>query len=147
MQPDGVTVTAEIPSEMRQTVIRKKDGHPSYQLANVVDDSFYGVDLIVRGRDLLPSTLVQIAVSEALGDARFPQTAFFHHDLVTRGGEKLSKTQNAPSVRSEFATRAELLTRIAAMLGINRPVSSPQDLLRLSEELNTPLPASLSDMR
>ena len=147
MQPDGGTVTAEIPSAMRQTVLRKKDGHPSYQLANVVDDSFYGVDLIVRGKDLLPSTLVQIAISEALGDARFPKTAFYHHDLVTRGGEKLSKTQNAPSVRSAFTTRAELLTRIASMLGINRPVSSPEELLRLSDELNTPLPAAAPDMR
>lgn len=146
-QLDGTRVEAGIPAAMLQTVLRKKDGLPSYQLANVIDDSFYGVDLIVRGKDLLPSTLIQLAIADELGDTHFPRASFFHHDLVTCEGEKLSKTQNAPSVRSAFPDRAALITHIASMLGIDRPVSSPDELLLLSKQMHRFIPADIHSRR
>jgi glutamyl-tRNA synthetase len=48
-------------------VVAKRSGEAAYQLAVVVDDAFQGVDLVVRGDDLLPSTSLQILLHEALG--------------------------------------------------------------------------------
>jgi glutamyl-tRNA synthetase len=122
------TAAEKIPESMKDVILRRRDGIASYQLASVIDDIHYGIDLIVRGKDLLPSTIIQHAIAAALGESRFSDASFVHHRIITRRGEKLSKTQNAPSVRSEFSTRKELLTHIAAMLGVHTSVSSLDDL-------------------
>ena len=97
--PEGV-VEAGLPPEMRDFVVRKKDGFPAYQLSSVVDDLHYGVDLIVRGQDLWASTLAQLYLSSALDAAAFREIRFYHHPLlVTGAGEKLSKSAGATSIR------------------------------------------------
>ena len=103
--PAGV-VEARLPAEMRDFVVRKRDGFPAYQLSSVVDDLHYGVDLIVRGEDLWASTLAQFYLSYPLGAADFPGAAafrdvlFYHHPLLTTdGGEKLSKSAGAMSIQ------------------------------------------------
>ena len=70
-------------------VVAKRTGEAAYQLAVVVDDAFQGVDEIVRGDDLLPSTALQVLLHEALG-LRAP--AYAHLPLV-RGpdGRRLAK--------------------------------------------------------
>ncbi|HEX3383901.1 MAG TPA: glutamate--tRNA ligase family protein, partial [Mucilaginibacter sp.] len=40
-------VKTHIPPVMQDFVVRKKDGYPAYQLASVVDDLHFGVDLVV----------------------------------------------------------------------------------------------------
>ena len=63
-----------------------------------MDDLWQGVDLVVRGRDLLESTPAQIRLDSLLGgDA--PAT-FAHHRLVRRpDGRKLSKADGATGIR------------------------------------------------
>lgn len=56
----------DLPREVGDTVIRRSDGIFSYQLAVVVDDLLMGVNDIVRGRDLLRSTALQIWIRRAL---------------------------------------------------------------------------------
>jgi len=90
---------ASLPVEMRDLVVRKKDGFPAYQLSSVVDDMHYGVDLIVRGQDLWASTLGQHYLSYYLDAADFRAAHFFHHSLLTASGEKLSKSAGATSIR------------------------------------------------
>lgn len=78
--------------------IRDRDGHWTYAFSVVVDDLRQDVDLVVRGRDLLGATAVQIRLGRTLG-REIPAT-FAHHALV-RGpdGRKLSKADGATSVR------------------------------------------------
>ena len=52
-------------------IVRRADGLFSYQLVVVVDDLDMGVDDIVRGRDLLRSNALQIAIRRALIKAGF----------------------------------------------------------------------------
>ncbi|WP_348519424.1 glutamate--tRNA ligase family protein [Bifidobacterium sp. ESL0704] len=56
----------DLSREVGDTVIRRSDGIFSYQLAVVVDDLLMGVNDIVRGRDLLRSTALQIWIRRAL---------------------------------------------------------------------------------
>ena len=97
-----------LPSQMHNFIVRRKDGIPSYQIASLVDDVQYGVDLIVRGRDLFPSTLAQLYLAQSSGVASFGRVSFFHHKIMTQHGEKISKTQHAPSVRTLCPTRESL---------------------------------------
>ena len=52
--------------DVGDTIVRRADGLFSYQLVVVVDDLDMGVDDIVRGRDLLRSNALQIAIRQAL---------------------------------------------------------------------------------
>lgn len=77
-----------------------KDRHDqwTYQFAVTVDDIRHGVNLIVRGEDLLDSTGRQIRLARLLG--RPAAARFFHHPLITDpGGVKLSKKQRSPAIR------------------------------------------------
>jgi glutamyl/glutaminyl-tRNA synthetase len=78
--------------------IRDRDGHWTYAFSVVVDDLRHGVDLVIRGRDLLAATPAQIRLARLLGREAMP--AFAHHRLVRDGdGRKLSKADGATSVR------------------------------------------------
>jgi glutamyl/glutaminyl-tRNA synthetase len=81
-------------------VVRKKDGLPAYHLTSLIDDLHFGVDLIVRGNDLFPSTLAQLDLARNLGDEKFRQITFHHHSLI-RGPkqEKLSKSDGSTSIQ------------------------------------------------
>ncbi|WP_168797652.1 glutamate--tRNA ligase family protein [Neolewinella litorea] len=80
--------------------VRKKDGRPSYQLACTVDDQHFGITACARGADLLASTEAQALVSDLLGYPPLRERIrFVHHPLLTDGGEKISKSQGARSVR------------------------------------------------
>jgi len=69
--------------------IRKANGTAAYQLATVVDDAESGVDLVIRGDDLLPSTSRQILLQRALG---LPTPAYLHLPLVVGpDGRRLAK--------------------------------------------------------
>jgi glutamyl/glutaminyl-tRNA synthetase len=70
-------------------VVRRRDGAIAYHLASVADDAALGVTRVVRGRDLAPSTSIQVALQRLLG---LSTPAYRHHALLLdeRGG-KLSK--------------------------------------------------------
>ena len=71
-------------------VVRKSSGEVGYQLASVVDDAIDGITHVVRGDDLLASTVRQAFVRRALGIASSP--AFVHVPLVVGlDGRKLAK--------------------------------------------------------
>jgi len=69
--------------------VTRRDGEPAYQLAVVVDDAAQGVSEVLRGDDLLSSTLRQELLQEALG---LPQPTWVHVPLVVdRDGKRLAK--------------------------------------------------------
>ncbi len=104
--------------------ITDRDGNWTYGFAVVVDDRRQGVDLIVRGRDLLSATAAQIRLGARLG--RESPATFAHHPLIRRpDGRKLSKADGDTSVRELRAagrSAAELIGQAAAAVGlIDRP--------------------------
>lgn len=101
--------------------LRRADGVFTYQLAVVVDDFLTGVTQVVRGDDLLPSTLRQIHLQQMLN---YPRPQYCHLPLVTGpGGAKLSKRDNLVSHRlGSFRGRdGALLMAVLRFLGQDPP--------------------------
>jgi len=125
-----------LPIEMTDFVVRKKDGFPAYQLTSLVDDLHFGVDLIVRGADLWPSTLAQQHLALCVpGAEAFREATFYHHSLlVGGGGEKLSKSAGATSIRymrGEGLAVGDIYTSIARLLGREEVVRGWEELAGL----------------
>ena len=110
-------------------VARDRDGHWTYAFAVVVDDLRQGIDLVVRGEDLLRDTARQIRLGRLMGRSEPPR--FLHHPLVRRAsGAKLSKSDGdsgvrellgagwAPAmIRNEAVRRGAIPERIARAAG------------------------------
>jgi glutamyl/glutaminyl-tRNA synthetase len=126
------SLQSPLPADMQHAVLRKKDGYPAYQLASVVDDLYFGIDLVVRGQDLWPSTLVQLYLSQLLSADAFLKTTFYHHTLLPdRSGLKLSKSAGATSIqylRKSGKKPADIYTMIAAELSLPVTVRNWQEL-------------------
>ncbi|WP_343067882.1 glutamate--tRNA ligase family protein [Chitinophaga varians] len=125
-------LSATLPAEQRYFVVRKKDGHAAYQLASVIDDDYFGVDLIVRGEDLWDSTLAQLYLAQLAGMDCFGDTTFYHHTLLMETPDKkLSKSEGATAVRylrQQGKTKADVFAAIAGMLGIREHAADWQTL-------------------
>ena len=79
-------------------LIRDRLGNWTYQFAVTVDDWRQGVDLVIRGVDLLPSTGRQIQLARLLG--RDVPPIYMHHPLVMKtADQKLSKSDGATGIR------------------------------------------------
>jgi glutamyl/glutaminyl-tRNA synthetase len=66
-------------AEMGDPIVRRRDGVVAYQLVVVVDDADAGVNRIVRGRDIAPSTATQVVIHRLLG---LPLPVYRHHALL-----------------------------------------------------------------
>jgi glutamyl-tRNA synthetase/glutamyl-Q tRNA(Asp) synthetase len=101
-------------------LVRDRAGHWTYQFAVTVDDLDQGVDLIVRGEDLLASTGRQFALARLLGRAEPPRVV--HHALLRHpDGSKLSKSDGATGIRELRASgwsAAKVLGRAAQLAGL-----------------------------
>ena len=83
-------------TEVGDFVLRRADGQWSYQLAVVVDDAAEGVTHVVRGADLIDSTVRQIHLCRLFGIAT---PKYLHVPVVTNAqGEKISKQTRAIAV-------------------------------------------------
>ena len=81
-------------------VIRRRDGLPAYQIASLMDDIEMGVNLIVRGSDLITSTGAQLFLAKCLNDSFFPAANFVHHMLIkNESGKKISKSSGNHSLK------------------------------------------------
>jgi glutamyl/glutaminyl-tRNA synthetase len=79
-------------------LVWRRDGLASYQLAVVVDDAAMKITEVVRGADLLLSTVRQILLAKALG---LPSPAWYHCDLMLdKQGERLAKRHDSLSLRT-----------------------------------------------
>ena len=98
-------------------VVWKKDDTPAYNLASLVDDETLGVNLLVRGEDLLACSAAQKYAAQILG-YDFAGANFIHHGLLAHGGKKLSKSSRAPAV--SVTDGAKIHYKFAAIkLGLN----------------------------
>ncbi|MCF8450734.1 MAG: hypothetical protein K9G49_12760 [Taibaiella sp.] len=131
----GTVFKSRLPENMHDFIVRRKDGLPAYQLVSVLDDLYFGVDLVVRGEDLLASTLAQQYLSYKLGFDNFRDIRFYHHPLlIGNDGLKLSKSFGSTSIhylRQQGVTPAAIFTSIAELLHINATPKNWQDLAEL----------------
>jgi glutamyl/glutaminyl-tRNA synthetase len=129
---NGSIINTVLPADMHDFIVRKKDGFPAYQLTSVVDDLFYGVNLVVRGEDLWSSTLAQHALTSALGRDEFGQIAFYHHALIIDpSGNKFSKSAGATSIkylRESAKSARDVYGLIGDLLGIKERVTEWEQL-------------------
>lgn len=111
--------------------LKRSDGVFSYQLASAVDDALMGVNLVVRGNDLLESCPRQILILKNLG-YEIPQ--FAHLPLILdHKGERLAKRHSGLSIRAlreQGKTAEDILGLIAYWAKIH----------------SLPEPASISDI-
>ena len=107
--------------------VRDRDGNWTYAFSVVVDDLRQGIDVVVRGRDLLAATAAQIRLARLLG--RETAATFAHHPLIRRpDGQKLSKADADTSVRELRAagrTASEVVGEAAAAVGL---IDAPRPL-------------------
>lgn len=123
--------SALLPEEASCYVVRKKDKDPAYQLASLVDDLHFGVDLILRGQDLFPSTLAQLDLARILGKEEFAKTTFYHHPLLKGPDQsKLSKSAGAFSIRQlrqEGKRLGDVFQLLGKSLGLQEEIHSFQE--------------------
>lgn len=111
-------------SQCGDLLLRDRHNNWTYQYCVVVDDWLQGVNLIVRGEDLLESTGRQLLLARLLGRDDVPR--FHHHRLLydASGTTKLSKRDQAHAVRQD---------RLAGM--------RPEDVLAVARAGERPAPA------
>lgn len=131
-------IEVNIDAEMKDFVIWRKDGIPSYQLASLVDDLEFGTNLVVRGQDLISSTGAQLFLAQKLGRNEFTQARFFHHPLqADERGNKLSKSAGSNSLKSmrqRGLTATEIYRQFAVWLGWTSVPKNLSDSLVLLTE-------------
>jgi glutamyl-tRNA synthetase len=128
------------PESIGDFVVRRADGVPAYQLAVVVDDVAMKISEVVRGDDLLPSTVRQLLIYRALG-ASPPE--FAHVPLLSGDdGARLSKRHRGTTLRElrDAGESAEAIVgRLAHRHGL-RPTAAPIHPRELIERGQVPVP-------
>ncbi len=108
-------------------LLKDRLGNWTYQFAVTVDDIEQGIDLVIRGQDLLGSTGRQIRLARMLGRSTPP--AYLHHPLIRhRSGAKLSKSSRDTGVRdlrSAGMTPGSVLGQAAHLTGL---LEAPREL-------------------
>lgn len=107
-------------------VLRRNDGVTAYNLAVVVDDAAQGVDQVVRGDDLLPSTPRQAYLATLLG---LPVLEYAHVPLVVNhDGVRLAKRDGAVTL-GDLAAVGVSAVRVRDLLleSLGLPAGSLQD--------------------
>lgn len=123
---------ADEPAATGDLLARDRAGNWTYAMCVVVDDARHGVDLVIRGRDLLDATPGQLRLARLIGRPVPPQ--FLHHPLIRRvSGQKLSKAEGDTALRYLLdggRTPAELFglaARLAGLQADEAPID-PEDL-------------------
>ena len=80
---------------IKDMVLIKSNGYPTYNFANVVDDIRLNINYVIRGTDHIKNTAKQLVLYRKYGLA-FPKYA--HLGLLTKDKKKLSKRDGAASM-------------------------------------------------
>lgn len=114
----GLDLSGDPAALFGDPILRRRDGAFAYHFASVVDDAAAGVDRVVRGRDLAPSTTIQVGLQQLLG---FETPRYRHHCLfLENAGAKLSKLHGAVDIRAlrERHGPEELCGLLAGLVGL-----------------------------
>lgn len=119
-------------------ILWRKDDLPSYQWVSLFEDKEMKISHVVRGEDLKGSTDFQKSLAHFL-KWPFPKH-IYHHPLLKKDGEKISKATKASSLFEEFNSPQEFYKEIIADFfarnwGEKQPIEGPADLLKISRNL------------
>jgi glutamyl-tRNA synthetase len=99
--------------EIKDQVLMKSDGSPTYSFACVIDDALMEISCVIRGEDHISNTPKQILIYEALG---FKVPKFAHLPLILDPeGGRMSKRAGATAV-TEYRTQGYLSPAIVNYL-------------------------------
>jgi glutamyl/glutaminyl-tRNA synthetase len=118
----GLDLSQDPAHDLGDPIVRRRDGVIAYHLAVVVDDHAAGVNRVVRGRDIAPSTATQVALQRLLS---LPTPVYRHHFLLLEpaaagASTKLAKLHGSipfSQVRSRYRGN-ELRSLLALAAGI-----------------------------
>lgn len=123
-------------SELEDQVLLKRDGMPTYNFANVVDDHLMAITHIMRGAEFITSTPKYILLYEAFG---WEVPTFIHLAPVMGKNEdgsvsKLSKRHGATSFDdlTKMGYLPEAIVNYVALLGWN-PKKTNQEIFTMDE--------------
>ena len=124
----GEQLASALPSNF---IVKRRDGLIAYQLATAIDDLDEGYTHVIRGADLLESSLRQMILHQTLGRV---SPEYGHLPIVTdQSGNKLSKQSGAQAIDTD--TPNANLRRALAFLGQPTPpqdVDCVEDILQLA---------------
>jgi len=119
----------------RDPIIRRRDGLPAYHVASLADDLDHGITQIIRGADLLASTVAQLYLSQLLSTTAFDDVVCLHHPLITDSeGHKLSKSAGSASLNSQREAgipATEIYAQFARFMEWPEDVRSFEDAVRV----------------
>jgi len=119
--------------QLRDTVLLKSDGSPTYHLAVVVDDHDMRISHVLRGVEWLSSTPIHLLVYEALGW----EPPIIAHFPVVNGpdGKKLSKRTGAATSREarERGFIPEAVLNFVSLIGWAPGEGSDQEIFTRDE--------------
>lgn len=94
---DEIVYRQAEPEKWGDVILARKDIGTSYHIAVVVDDALQKITHVTRGQDLYHATDLHRLLQTLLG---LPTPIYYHHKLIEAAtGEKLSKSQQSPSIR------------------------------------------------
>ena len=137
--------------DIKDFVIMKSDGYPTYQLAVVVDDHSMGITHVIRGEDHIPNTPKQILIYRAMG---WTLPEFAHLPMILGPDKKkLSKRHGAVSVL-EYRRQgylSEALFNFLALLGWSpgedREIVPKDEMIKLFDIKKVGKRAAVFDMQ
>lgn len=118
---------------LRDTVLLKSDGFPTYHLAVVVDDRAMGITHVLRGEEWIPSAPIHLMIYQALG---WEPPIFAHPPSVLgEDGKKLSKRHGATQVSAfrDAGYLPEALMNFLALIGWSPGDGEEQELFSKEE--------------
>ena len=138
-------------SLIKDQVLIKSDGTPTYNFACVVDDAEMNITHIIRGDDHISNTPKQLLFYRALG---FPLPTFAHLPLIMGiDGGRLSKRTGATAISDyrKMGYLSEALVNYLLLLswapGDNRELISIKEAIRLFDIKNVNKTAATFDLK
>ncbi len=129
--------SANVAKDIGDFIVRRSDSVFAYQLAVVCDDADMGITSVVRGYDLLSSTINQIYLDEILG---YSLPSFGHVPLfVDATGRRLAKRSGDVSIeylRTETNLSPEAFWGVISFSAGLLPDEQPISLNELCKEAN-----------
>ena len=119
---------------IKDIVILKRDGMPTYNYAVVIDDYTMNINMVIRGEDHIINTPKQLLIYQALG---FDTPKFAHLPMILgKDKKKLSKRQGATSVfeYNDMGYLPDGVFNFLALLGWSP--KNGQDVFTRSEAIN-----------
>jgi len=135
---------------LKDIVLMKSDGMPTYNFAVVVDDATMGINMVIRGEDHISNTPKQLLLYDVLG---FERPNFGHLPMILgTDKKKLSKRHGATSVYEyrDMGYLPDAVFNFLALLGWcprdGRDVFSRAEAVKLFEIQRVTKRAAVFDM-